>query len=382
MTATPDVTAAVVDRIRQFVKKDVLPVAREMELADEYPEDLVEAMAGLGLFGAIIPEEYGGIGLNVSTYAAVIEELSAGWMSLSGVINSHLMMAYLVLLHGSDEQRRQYLPRMAEGDLRGGLALTEPDAGSDAQAIKTAAVRDGDDYVVNGSKMFVTNGVRGNMFALLTKTDFDALPPHRGTTLFLAEKGPGFEVGRKLHKLGYRGVDTTEFTFNEYHIPADRRIGEEGSGFKYVMSGLEVGRINVAARAVGLSRAAFEDSIRYAQQRETFGKPISEHQAIQFKLADMGTKIQAARLLVQSAAEKKDRGERCDLEAGMAKLFATEACQEITLEAIRIHGGYGYTSELSVERYYRDAPLLVVGEGTNEIQRLVIARQLLQAYAV
>lgn len=382
MTSDSDAAGAVVDRIRQFVKRDVLPVARELELADQYPYDLVETMAGLGLFGAIIPEEYGGIGLTVSTYAAIVEELSAGWMSLSGVINSHLMMAYLVLLHGSDDQRNEYLPRMARGDLRGGLALTEPDAGSDAQAIKTTAVRDGDDYVVNGNKMFVTNGIRGNMFALMTKTDLKSNPPHRGTTLLLAEKGPGFEVGRKLHKLGYRGVDTTEFTFNDYRVPVDRRIGDEGSGFKYVMSGLEVGRINVAARAVGLSRAAFEDSIRYAQQRKTFGKPIAEHQAIQFKLADMGTKIQAARLMVQNAAEKKDRGERCDLEAGMAKLFATEACQEITLEAVRIHGGYGYVDELPIERYYRDAPLLIVGEGTNEIQRLVIARQLLQAYAV
>jgi alkylation response protein AidB-like acyl-CoA dehydrogenase len=382
MAGESDATTAVVDQIRRFVKRDVLPVAREMELADEYPEALVETMASLGLFGAFIPEEYGGSGLSFSTYARIVEELSVGWMSLSGVINSHLMMAYLVWQNGTEDQRQQFLPRMASGELRGGLALTESDAGSDTQAIRTTAVRDGDDYVVNGSKMFVTNGIRGNIFALVAKTDPEADPPYRGISLFLAEKGPGFQVGRKLHKLGYRGVDTTEFAFHDYRIPADRRIGEEGAGFRYVMSGLEVGRINVAARAVGLARAAFEDSIRYAQQRHTFGKPISEHQAIQFKLADMGTKIEASRLMVRSAAEKKDRGERCDLEAGMAKLFATEACQEITLEAIRIHGGYGYVNDLPVERYYRDAPLLIVGEGTNEIQRLVIARQLLKEYAV
>jgi alkylation response protein AidB-like acyl-CoA dehydrogenase len=382
MDGQTEAATAVVDQIRRFVKRDVLPVAREMELADAYPDQLVETMASFGLFGAFIPEQYGGSGLSFSTYARVVEELSFGWMSLSGVINSHLMMAYLVWQYGSEEQRREFLPRMASAQWRGGLALTESDAGSDAQAIRTSAARDGDDYVVNGSKMFVTNGIRGNVFALVAKTDMNADPPHSGTSLFLAEKGPGFEVGRKLHKLGYRGVDTTEFAFHDYRIPVGRRIGEEGSGFRYVMSGLEVGRINVAARAVGLARAAFEDSIRYAQHRHTFGKPISEHQAIQFKLADMATKIEAARLMVRNAAEKKDHGERCDLEAGMAKLFSTEACQEITLEAIRVHGGYGYVNDLSVERYYRDAPLLIVGEGTNEIQRLVIARLLLKEYAL
>lgn len=372
----------VADQIRRFVNREVIPVATTLEQADQYPEELVEQMREMGLFGAFLPEEYGGAGLDFTTYALVVEELSRGWMSLSGVINSHLMMAYAVLMNGSDEQKRFFLPKMASGELRGGLALTEPDAGSDVQAIKMTAIRDGDDYVLNGTKMFITNGIKGNMFALLAKTDPQADPPHRGTTLFLAEKGPGFEVGRKLHKLGYRGIDTCELVFEDYRIAADRRIGDEGKGFRYVMSGLEVGRINVAARAVGISRAAFEDSIRYAQQRRTFGKAIAEHQAIQFKLADMATKIQAARHLVLDAARKKDAGERCDLEAGMAKLFATESCQEIVLEALRIHGGYGYISELPIERYYRDAPLLIVGEGTNEIQRLVIARQLLQEYAV
>ncbi len=336
----------------------------------------------MGLFGAIIPERYGGAGLSITTYAGVIEELSRGWMSLAGVINSHLMMAYAVMGFGSEGQRNHFLPRMASGELRGGLALTEPDAGSDVQGIKMVAKRSGDQYIVNGTKMFITNGRRGSIFALLTKTDPDAVPAHRGMTLFLAEKGPGFEAGRTLHKMGYRGVETCELVFNDFAIPVDHRIGDEGQGFKYVMSGLEVGRINVAARGVGLARAAFEDSIRYAQQRHTFGVPIAQHQAIQIKLADMATNILAARQLYLLAAAKKDRGERCDLEAGMAKLFATEMCQQATSEAVRIHGAYGYISDLPIERYYRDAPLLVVGEGTSEIQRGVIARGLLAEYAI
>lgn len=339
-------------------------------------------MREMGLFGAIIPSAYGGAELDFQTYASVIEELSFGWMSLTGILNSHLMAAYLVWQNGSEEQRQRFLPRMCSGELRGGLGLTEPDAGSDVQAIKMTARRDGDSYVVNGTKTLITNGLRGHIFALLAKTDPKAEPPYRGMTLLLAEKGPGFDVGKEFQKLGYRGLDTCDLHFTDFLVPLDRRIGAEGEGFRYVMSGLEVGRINVAARGVGLARAAFEDSIRYAQQRETFGKPIAEHQAIQFKLADMATKIHAARLMVEHAAAKKDRGERCDLEAGMAKLFATEACQEIVLEALRIHGGAGYLKDLSIERYYRDAPLLVVGEGTNEIQRIVIARSLLRDYAI
>ena len=271
-------------------------------------------MREMGLFGAIIPQEYGGAGLDFQTYARVIEEISFGWMSLSGVLNSHLIMAYLVWQHGTEEQRRWFLPRMCSGELRGGLALTEPDAGSDVQAIKMTARRDGDAYVVNGTKTLITNGLRGRIFALLAKTDPGADPPYRGMTLFLAEKGPGFEVGKEFRKLGYRGLDTCELHFTDFLIPLDHRIGEEGEGFRHVMSGLEVGRINVAARGVGLARAAFEDSMRYAQQRTTFGQPIANHQAIQFKLADMATKIHAARLMVENAAAKKDRGERCDLE--------------------------------------------------------------------
>lgn len=375
-------TDSVVEKVRSFVREEVLPVAQEYELADRFPEDLVARMAELGLFGAIIPREYGGLGIGVGTYVSVIEELSFGWMSLAGIINSHLMMAHLVLRHGTEGQRQRFLPLMCSGELRGGLALSEPEAGSDVQAITTTARRSGGQYIVDGRKTYIGHGRRGSIFALLAKTDPAAQPRHRSMTLFLAEKGPGFEVVRDLPKLGYRGFDTCELSFSNYLIPAECRIGEEGDGFKHVMAALELGRINVAARGVGLARAAFEDSIRYAQRRKTFGAEIASHQAIQFKLADMGTKIEAARLLVHSAAAKKDRGERCDLEAGMAKLFATEACQEIVLEALRIHGGAGYIKDLPIERYYRDAPLLVVGEGTNEIQRLVIARSLLRHYAI
>ncbi len=373
----------VVAQIKRFVDREVIPVARDLELADEYPEQLVQQMKEMGLFGAIIPPEYGGAGLSFSTYAAVIEELTRGWMSLSGVINSHLIMAYAVLTFGTEEQRRQWLPAMAAGEKRGGICLTESHAGSDLQAIRTTAQRDGDNYVVNGQKFYITNGLHGNTFALLARTDPAATPRHRGMSLFVAEKGPGFSVGQKFKKLGYRGVDTVELLFEDYHVPMENLIGRtEGQGFKQVMSGLEVGRINVAARGVGLARAAFEAAIKYAQQRNTFGKPIAQHQAIQLKLADMGTRLEAARLLVRQAAEKKDAGERVDLEAGMAKLFATETAQHICLEAMRIHGGVAYMQDLPVERFYRDAPLLLIGEGTNEIQSLVIARQLLERYPV
>ncbi len=375
--------SAVVQEIRRFVDREVVPVASELEHADIYPEALVGRMRDMGLFGAIIPEEYGGAGLDFTTYALVIEEIARGWMSLTGVINSHLMMAYNVMTYGTADQKRRLLPDMASGARRGGLALTESDAGTDVQAIRTTAVRNGDHYTVNGAKMYISNGRYGDSFALLAKTDPTANPPHRGMSLFIAEKGDGFEVGRKIDKLGYRGLDTHELIFRDHAIPADNLVGgKEGEGFKQVMGGLEVGRLNVAARGVGVARAAFEASIRYAQQRHTFGKPIAEHQAIQIKLADMATKIEASRLLVLHAARKKDRGERCDLEAGMAKLFATETCMEVTQEALRIHGGIGYTTDLPIERYYRDAPLLVVGEGTNEIQRQVIARGLVQRYPI
>jgi len=372
----------VVTQIKRWVDNEVIPVARELELADAYPDDLVRQMKAMGLFGAIVPQRYGGAGLDFSTYAALIEEISRGWMSLSGILNSHLIMAYSVVTNGTEEQRRRLLPAMATGERRGGICLTEPNAGSDLQAIRTTALRDGDDYVVNGHKMYVTNGLHGNTFALLARTDPSAQPAHRGMSLFIVEKGePGFTVGQKFKKLGYRGVDTVELLFEQFHVPSVNLIGgAEGQGFKQIMSGLEVGRINVAARGLGVARAAFEAAIKYAQQRETMGKPIAQHQAIQIKLAEMATRLEASRLLVRQAAQKKDAGERCDLEAGMAKLYATETAQFVSLEAMRIHGGVAYMQDLSVERYYRDAPLLLIGEGTNEIQSLVIARQLLERY--
>ena len=373
----------IVDTIRRFVDREVIPVASKYEHADEYPAPLVERMRELGLFGANIPAEYGGLGLDYTTYAMVVEELCRGWMSLSGVLNTHLMFAYHVGSNGTDAQKRHWLPRLASGEERAGFCLTEAHAGSDTQNIRTVARRDGDHYVVNGSKMFITNAQTATVFSLVAKTDPDAQPRHTGISLFAAPKGPGLTVGRHLDKLGYRGIETCEVNFEDYRLPADALIGGvEGRGLKVALSGLEVGRINIASRAVGVARAAFEDAIRYAQERQTFGKPICEHQAIQLKLADMATKIEAARLLVRQAAAMKDRGERCDLEAGMAKLFASEICQEVALEAMRILGGYGYMKEFRVERYYRDAPLMIIGEGTNEIQRLVIARNLLQRYKI
>ena len=379
---TQDMEDVLLGEVRRFVAQEVIPTAAECERDDIYPFALVEQMKAMGLFGAIIPERYGGAGLSFTTYAKIIEELSFGWMSVSGIINSHLMMAYAVLNHGSEEQRERFLPAMAAGEKRGGLSLSEPGAGSDVASIKATARRDGDDYVIDGAKMWITNGRHGNTFALAAKTDPAASPGHRGISLFIVEKGDGFNVGRDIKKLGYRGVETVEFFFEDFRCPASNRIGEEGMGFKYVMDGLEVGRINVAARAVGVSRAAFEAAIKYSQQRQTFGKPISDHQLIQSKLADMATNIEASRLLVQAAAEKKDRGERCDLEAGMAKLFASETCMMVTNEALRVHGGIGFTQDLPIERYYRDAPLMIVGEGTNEIQKTVIARQLLERYRI
>jgi alkylation response protein AidB-like acyl-CoA dehydrogenase len=378
-----EIRAQVVSTVRRFVDREVLPVANELEHRDEYPHALVDRMKELGLFGATIPQEYGGLGLDVTTYAMVVEELCRGWMSLSGVLNTHLLLAYMLRTHGTEDQKQHYLPPMARGDHRGALCLTEPHAGSDVQRIRTTAVRQGDVYILNGSKMFITNARYGTLYAIAAKTDKNADPPYRGISMFVGEKGPGLTIGRDLEKLGYKGVETCEVNFEDYAVPAANLIGgKEGQGFAQVMSGLEVGRVNIAARAVGVSKAAFEHAIKYAQQREAFGKPIAEHQAIQLKLADMATKIEAARLLTYQAAEKKDRGERCDLEAGMAKLFASETCLEVSTEAMRILGGYGYVNEFPVERYYRDAPLMIIGEGTNEIQRLVIARQLLQRYKI
>ena len=385
VTKTPEeARTQIVNMVREFVRREVEPIVSEYDREDKVPLEAIEKMKDMGLFGITVPEEYGGMGLDYTTFAMIFEELCKGWMSISGFIGTHHIMTYVIAHFGTEEQKRRYLPAMARGEKRGGLALTEPNAGSDVQAIELSAVRDGEEYVINGTKMFITNGRYGHAFALLAKTDRNAVPAHRGLSCFIVEKGgPGFEVGRDLDKLGYRGVDTCELIFKDFRVSADNLVGgEEGRGFPQVMSALEAGRINIAARAVGVATAAFEASIKYAQQRKTFGVPIAQHQAIQLKLADMATKIQAARLLTYEAAAKKDLGERVDMEAGMAKLFASEVCAEVAMEAMRIHGGYGYIKEYPLERYYRDAPLMIIGEGTNEIQRMVIARQLLQRYKI
>ncbi len=374
----------IIDAVRRFVDREVAPVASDLEHRDEYPHALVARMKELGLFGATIPTEHGGLGVGFGTYARLMEELSRGWMSLAGVINSHLIMAYIITHHGTPAQKQRFLPAMARGEKRGGLALTEPHAGSDVQSIRTVAKRTGDDYVLSGSKMFITNARQGTMLAVAAKTDPSAKPAYAGISMFAVEKSDrGPTVSRNLKKLGYKGIDTCEVLFEDVPVPAGNLIGEaEGQGFKQVMSALEVGRVNVAARAVGVAQAAFESAIRYSQQRVAFGKPICQHQAVQLMLADMATRLEAARLLVANAAQKKDAGERCDLEAGMAKLFASEACAKISLDAMRVLGGYGFTAEFPVERFYRDAPLMMIGEGTNEIQALVIARRLLELHAL
>jgi len=369
----------ILDMLDRFLETEVAPHVRKLDHDDIYPAEIVEKMKEMGLFGCIISEDYGGLGLSTATYARIITRISRTWMSLSGIINSHLIMASAVQRHGTQAQKSLFLPRFATGELRGGIGLTEPDAGTDLQAIRTVARKDGEDYVVNGAKTWITNSGQGNCIALLVKTDPEAQPRHRGMSLLLAEKGPGFQVTRKLEKLGYRGIDTCELLFTDYHVPADRLIGGvEGRGLQQILSGLELGRINVAARGVGVAQAALDEATAYSQIRKTFGKPICEHQAIQLKLGEMATRVEAARLLVESAARAYDRGERCDMEAGMAKYFATEAALENATEAMRIHGGYGYSKEYNVERLYRDAPLLTIGEGTNELQRIIIARQLIE----
>ena len=372
----------VIKTIREFVERDVVPVASEMEHRGEYPHALVETMKELGLFGLNIPEEYGGTPVDYTTFAVLFEELSRGWMALAGIIGSHLVLADVLVRYGTEEQKRRFLPGLAKGEPRGGIALSEPNAGTDLQAISTVALRDGDVYRVSGSKMWVTNGRHGQIFLLLAKTDPKASPAHKGMSAFVVEKGaPGLSVGRDIDKLGYKTVETSELHFESFAVPAGNLIGgAEGLGFKHVMTGLEAERINVAARGLGLARAAFEEAIRYSQQRMTFGKPICQHQTIQIKLADMATKIEASRLLIYSAAAKKDRGERCDLEAGMAKLFATDTAAEVTLEAMKVMGGNGYSKDFVVERLYRDAPLTVIGGGTNELQRLIIAKGLLERH--
>ena len=357
-------------------------MASEMEHRNEYPHELVAQMKQMGLFGLNIPEEYGGAGIDTTTFAMIFEEISKGWLGLAGVIGSNSVMCDVVVRFGTEEQKRRYLPGMASGEKRGGICLTESNAGTDLQNISTVARRDGEVYRVNGSKMWITNARHGNTFLLLAKTDPAARPAHRGMGTFIIEKGAaGMNVGRDIDKLGYKGVETCELHFDNFPVPAENLIGGvEGEGFKQVMTGLEAERLNVAARGLGVARAAFEEAIRYAQRRVTFGKPIAEYQTIQNKLADMATRIEASRLLIYSAAEKRDRGERCDLEAGMAKLFATETAAEVSLEAMRILGANGYSTDFPVERYYRDAPLLVIGGGTNELQRLIIARNLLKKY--
>lgn len=375
---TADDEALILDSVDRFLETHVRPHAHALEHDDIYPTEIVERMKELGLFGCLIAPEYGGLGLSTSTYARIIERIAAVWMSVSGIINSHLIMAAAIQRHGTPAQRAAFLPRMASGELRGGIGLTEPDCGTDLQAIRTSARREGEVWVVNGRKTWITNSLHGNCLALLVKTDPAATPRHRGMSLLIAEKGPGFTVARKLEKLGYRGIDTCELTFDDYRVPADRLIGgTPGRGLQQILSGLELGRINVAARGVGVADAALRESVAYAQTRHSFGKPICEHQAIQLKLGDMATRVEAARLLTARAAASYDRGERCDMEAGMAKLFATEAAVENSLEAMRIHGGYGYSREYNVERLYRDAPLLAIGEGTNEMQRIIIAKQLI-----
>jgi len=370
--------AAIVATVAEFVDREVRPVARQLEHDDTYPEALIEKMKQLGIFGLAVPAPYGDVAVSTPCYAQVTEELARGWMSLAGAMGGHTVVCKLLLAYGTEEQKQRYLPRLATGEIRATMALTEPGGGSDLQAMRTTARRDDDGYLVNGSKTWITNARRSALVALMCKTDPTADPPHRGISILLVEKGPGFTVSRDLPKLGYKGVESCELSFTDFRVPASALLGTvEGNGFPQMMRGLEIGRIQVAARATGVARAALEDSLRYAQERSAFGKPIWQHQSVGNHLANMATKLLAAQQLVRYAATRYDSGERCDMEAGMAKLFASEAAAEITLDAIRVHGGYGYSTEFDVERYFRDAPLMIVGEGTNEIQRGVIAAQLI-----
>ncbi|MGE0851512.1 MAG: acyl-CoA dehydrogenase family protein [Hyphomicrobiaceae bacterium] len=370
--------AQLLDAIGKWLDRDVKPHVAKLEHGDIYPAEMVEQMKAMGLFGAVIDPAHGGLGLSASTYAKIVTRISEVWMSLTGIFNSHLMMAVLVERYGNDEQKRRWLPRMASGELRGGLGLTEPDAGTDLQGIRMRAVRQGDHYVVNGTKTWISNGIEGSCFAVLVKTDPAVNAPRQGMSMFIMEKGPGLRVSRKLEKLGYKGIDSAELVFDAYKVPATNLLAGEGQGFYLAVSGLELGRINVAARSVGIASAALMEAVRYAQLRKTFGKPICQHQAIQLKLGEMATRVEASRLLVENAARAYDAGERCDMEAGMAKYFASESAVENALEAMRIHGGYGYSKEFPIERLYRDAPLMCIGEGTNEMQRIIIARQLVE----
>ncbi|MFB9836925.1 acyl-CoA dehydrogenase family protein [Actinoallomurus acaciae] len=369
----------IVGIVRDFVDKDVRPVVQELEHANTYPEALIERMKELGIFGLAVPEEYGGTPVSTSCYVLITEELARGWMSLAGAMGGHTVVAKLLLHFGTEQQKRRYLPKMATGEIRATMALTEPAGGSDLQAMRTVARRDGDDYVINGAKTWITNSRRSRLIALLCKTDPDAEPAHKGISILLVEHGPGLTVSRDLPKLGYKGVESCELSFDDHRASADSLLGEtEGNGFAQMMKGLETGRLQVAARALGVGRAALEDSLAYAQERESFGRPIWQHQSIGNYLADMATSLSAARQLTLHAAREADAGRRVDMEAGMAKLFASETAMRIALDAVRIHGGYGYSTEFDVERYFRDAPLMIVGEGTNEIQRNVIVRQLVK----
>ena len=385
-----DTQKAIIETVRDFVEREVIPVAEELEHKDEFPEKIYENMKEMGLFGLTVPEEYGGVGESLMTYALTVVELARGWMSLSGILNTHFMGCYLINKFGTDEQKQKHLPRMATGEIRAALAMSEPEAGSDVQAIRTKAIRDGDDYMVNGQKMWLTNGLRSGIVMTLVKTDPEADPPHRGMSMLIVEKepgeakpAPGLDCGKNIDKMGYKGIETIEMTFSDYRTRASSLLGnEEGQGFRQVLDAIEVGRVNVSARAVGVATRAFEEAIHYSQERKAFGKPISQHQAIQIHLAEMGTTLEAAKLMLYSAAEKKSSGERSDLEAGMSKLFASEACHEIVLKSLRVHGGYGYSKEFTIERLYRDAPFLLIGEGTSKIQKTVIARRLLEKYKI
>ncbi len=374
----PAEEAAMLEAIDRWLEKDVRPNAMKLEHDDVWPAEMVERMKEFGLFGAVIDPQWGGLGLSASTYAKIVTRISSVWMSLTGIFNSHLMMATLVEKFGTDEQKKRWLPRMCSGELRGGLGLTEPDAGTDLQGIRTRATKDGKHYIVNGTKTWISNGIQGSAFAVLVKTDPSAQPARKGMSMFIFEKGPGFAVSRKLEKLGYKGIDSAELVFDNFKVSADNLLADEGQGFYLAVSGLELGRINVAARGVGIAKAALDESVRYSQMRKTFGKPICEHQAIQLKLGEMATRHEAARLLVEQAAKAYDEGRRCDMEAGMAKYFASEAALENSTEAMRIFGGYGYSKEFPIERLYRDAPLMCIGEGTNEMQRIIIARQMIE----
>ncbi|QWF79203.1 acyl-CoA dehydrogenase family protein [Amycolatopsis sp. CA-230715] len=383
-----DVQSEILATVRTFVDKEVIPHAQELEHADTYPADIVEGMKEMGLFGITIPEEYGGLGESLLTYALVVEEIARGWMSVSGVINTHFIVAHMISRHGTEAQKKHFLPPMATGEVRGSFSMSEPDLGSDVAAIKTKAKKDGDRYVIDGAKMWLTNGGSSNLIALLVRTDEGAEKAHQNLTTFLVEKpegfgevAPGLTIPGKIEKMGYKGVDTTEAVFDGFEIGADKVLGEQpGKGFSYMMDGVEVGRVNVAARACGIAIRAFELAVDYAQQRKTFGKAIAEHQAIAFKLAEMATKVEAAHLMMVNAARLKDSGARNDVEAGMAKLIASEYCAEVTQEAFRIHGGYGYSKEYEIERLMREAPFLLIGEGTSEIQKTIISRGLLRDY--